>query len=502
MLAPQIIDLDRFGSITINDTAKTFHLELYDEKISGTFSKKRVQGKLIVDKTYYFHQLLDYKKNEDQQRHSTCTIGETNDYHLGIEIYLDDSSLNYIRMSFGCYSRMYTDGLYRKDISNGIDTLPEEYLQAQVQLGKLTAALEKIKQQKDLNIAPIAQQTEEKQTSPAQTTHLVILESVNPRTKLVKLTKLIKLKNPDLGFFKIQMLIGSKGQTIFTTNVLAEAEEYAALIASTGASVSVKNELLRYDSSSYRMNSNSFTSIKDSNLSETILPSISQASPASTSPLSLGGNTPQKKSPCGCFAIAFIIFFLIGIIANIGNITEKEREKQEPASAEHTPKKQDEPKISAAIENKPVVIQEEAKKIEPPVQPTKVEPVPAKQPESASKTEVKETKTSTSTTQPKPIIKAVIDPDALNILPTKKGQGYDKTIARYGVARIKKINKLLPIIAEKASTLKCMDYIYRVDVSDNMSTPDILVFYVDAENGMRVYINEFLEVVDMRQYNY
>lgn len=491
MLAPQIIDLDRFGSVIINDNAKTFHLELYEEKIKGTIFRKRVRGKCLLNKTYYFNQLLNFKviDQHDQCRASKDAeklwgIRNCHQFFLGVELFLDDNTQNYFRVSFGTFFSAYM-----------AMRLDKTYKQAQQILGKFTSVLEHVRHQSRLHEITQNPPIDEPIQCNTPAHYHVILEGTNPKTtQYFELLRLIKEKNPKMGFLKRQIVIQSSGQTIFTTAIPEEAEGYAAQIAATGASVSVRKELLHFDSTSCGIHSNSASSINVSNLSKTVRQAISQAIPTSAS----AGNTPQKKSPCGCFAVIFLIFML-GVLAHIGNNLDKEGENQEQTSTEQTPKKQDEPKISAAIENKPVVIQEEAKKIETPIQPPRVEPVPAKQPESASKTEAKETKTSTSTTQPKPIIKAVIAPNALHILPTKKGQGYDKTIARYGVARIKKINKLLPIIAEKAATLECMDYIFMVDVSDTKSTPDLLVFYVDSENGMRVYITEHLDVVEIRR---
>ena len=63
-------------------------------------------------------------------------------------------------------------------------------------------------------------------------------------------------------------------------------------------------------------------------------------------------------------------------------------------------------------------------------------------------------------------------------------------LQKYGIEGIKKINKLMPRVAEKAAENKSMDKIVRVDVSDNRSTKDKLVFYADAENLNRIYISE------------
>lgn len=71
-----------------------------------------------------------------------------------------------------------------------------------------------------------------------------------------------------------------------------------------------------------------------------------------------------------------------------------------------------------------------------------------------------------------------------------KKKGFPKMLKKYGVDGIKKINRLLPGVAEKAATNTSMDRIIRVDVSDNRSTKEKLVFYADAENNNRIYITE------------
>lgn len=86
--------------------------------------------------------------------------------------------------------------------------------------------------------------------------------------------------------------------------------------------------------------------------------------------------------------------------------------------------------------------------------------------------------------------RAVVQKGAVRPIPTEKGKGYDKTLAKYGVDGVKKINSLLPVVAEKAASSKKMDIIWIVDLSDSRSTKDELVFYADAKNGNRVYISE------------
>ena len=71
-----------------------------------------------------------------------------------------------------------------------------------------------------------------------------------------------------------------------------------------------------------------------------------------------------------------------------------------------------------------------------------------------------------------------------------KKEGFPKMLKKYGVNGIKKINKLLPKVAEKAAQNPTMDKIAWVDVSDNKSTKNKLVFYAQANNSNRVYISE------------
>lgn len=94
------------------------------------------------------------------------------------------------------------------------------------------------------------------------------------------------------------------------------------------------------------------------------------------------------------------------------------------------------------------------------------------------------------------IAKQKIDKAAITLIPTSYGKGYDKTINRYGVANIKKINALMPkaaeLIAENPSCYKVLD----VDVSDERSTKNSIVMYVDCgdmssfSNFERFYVSE------------
>ncbi len=91
-------------------------------------------------------------------------------------------------------------------------------------------------------------------------------------------------------------------------------------------------------------------------------------------------------------------------------------------------------------------------------------------------------------------IKNKIQKGAVYEIPTQYGKGYDKTISRYGIANIKKINRLMPKVAEFiAKNPKCTQ-VMEVDVSDARSTKNSLVFYADCGtdywNMERFYITE------------
>lgn len=90
--------------------------------------------------------------------------------------------------------------------------------------------------------------------------------------------------------------------------------------------------------------------------------------------------------------------------------------------------------------------------------------------------------------------KAEISPNAVYKYPETaqelKKKGFPKMLQKYGIEGIKKINRLMPKVAEKASLNNSMDRIVYVDLSDNRSTKDKLVFCVGAENSNRIYISE------------
>lgn len=87
-------------------------------------------------------------------------------------------------------------------------------------------------------------------------------------------------------------------------------------------------------------------------------------------------------------------------------------------------------------------------------------------------------------------VKPVYDPKVLDIIPTQKGKGYDKTIKKYGVAGIKKINELLPKAADLMVQNKKCDKLIYVAISDNRSTKNGYTIFGDCANGSRMYVTE------------
>ncbi|MBQ6705366.1 MAG: zinc ribbon domain-containing protein [Opitutales bacterium] len=76
-----------------------------------------------------------------------------------------------------------------------------------------------------------------------------------------------------------------------------------------------------------------------------------------------------------------------------------------------------------------------------------------------------------------------------------KAKGYSKTLQKFGLEGIKKINKLIPIAAQKAAKSKKCDAVAVASLSSNRSSKDNLVFYVDAKNSTRFYFSE-VELMD------
>lgn len=201
-------------------------------------------------------------------------------------------------------------------------------------------------------------------------------------------------------------------------------------------------------------------------------PPIPAASPcAASSPYFAPSSQPSTSIRWGCLVVVGGVF-LIGLASVIATAIKKEREnraKPELFAGSAAPK------VSAP--SKPVA---------PKVIPAYVKECSALKPFSQRK----------PITFPVPAFKCNITDGACFYIPTQKGKGFDKTIKRYGVKRIRKINKLLPKVAEWASYVYPPDdKIIYVCVSDNRSTDSELVFFVDNEKSwndrsQRLYISE------------
>ncbi len=192
----------------------------------------------------------------------------------------------------------------------------------------------------------------------------------------------------------------------------------------------------------------------------------------------------EKNNKIGCGCLVILIFVVM-----LGALSE-------PADKTDSIASSDEQNEQLHAASTPTTVNSQQKKSEPPVKTTQSTKI-----EKTAKTPVvtkKESKPTSPATQQLPK-KAIILDGAVQPIPTQKGKGFDKTIARYGVNRIKRINTLLPKVAEKAATAPYMDIIWNVDISDNMSTQNELIFYADAKNGNRVYINENLQIIDARK---
>lgn len=93
-------------------------------------------------------------------------------------------------------------------------------------------------------------------------------------------------------------------------------------------------------------------------------------------------------------------------------------------------------------------------------------------------------------------VKSKIDPSAIYKIPTSYGKGYDRTITKYGINGIKKINNLMPKVAELVARNNRCSKVLDVDVSDERSSKNSLVFYAecgdmnDFMNIERFYVSE------------
>lgn len=86
--------------------------------------------------------------------------------------------------------------------------------------------------------------------------------------------------------------------------------------------------------------------------------------------------------------------------------------------------------------------------------------------------------------------KKTYDEKVLDIIPIQKGKGYDRTIKKYGIKIINRINELLPKAASiMAKSDKCDKLVY-VALSDNRSTKENIVIFGDCKNQARFYLSE------------
>lgn len=84
---------------------------------------------------------------------------------------------------------------------------------------------------------------------------------------------------------------------------------------------------------------------------------------------------------------------------------------------------------------------------------------------------------------------ASYNPKILGIVPLEKGKGWDKTINKYGINGVKKINELLPKAAELMSKNPTCDKLAYVAHSDK-GNPDNIIIFGDCNNGARFYLSE------------
>lgn len=300
-------------------------------------------------------------------------------------------------------------------------------------------------------------------TSDAEGMCEVVLEGASFTANFYQLHKLLKDKNPDMGILeRIKALSipsavhkATNAATVVLRAPKAEALTFAAELEKYGAKVSVRT--------SRGVN---ISPESEAPAQTPVLPPIPQSEASN--------DAPPQGVRWGCI-IPVILVALFAIISAIDSSIKKERENK----AASTPK-------TVAVPHK----QDNTDK--PAEEPA---PIPDYVKETSA---LKPLNERSPMSFPAPSFKAKIAKDALHILPTKRGVGYDKTIARYGVKRIKKINKLLPKVAEWASYVYPPDEtIIYVDVSDNRSTDSELVFYIDTEpaNGefdpnRRIYVSE------------
>ena len=270
----------------------------------------------------------------------------------------------------------------------------------------------------------------------------VIMESTSLSSNYYNLHKLLMAKNPPMGFF--DRMKAFKEPTSVLSAHREEALRFAEELVKNGAKVTVLNtQGIPVSPEEYE------------NASQ--LPTIPQQATSSATP---------RIFLWGCLSVisTIVLLLFIGIAISISKNSSTTTATSVDANAK------------------------EATKEEPATIPDYVKETSAIKPENER----------SPLSFPVPSFKAKIADGALHILPTKKGVGYDKTIARYGVKRIKKINQLLPKVAEWASYVyPPNETIVYVCVSDNKSTNKELVFFVDIDQTIkdfdpnrRLYVSE------------
>jgi len=82
---------------------------------------------------------------------------------------------------------------------------------------------------------------------------------------------------------------------------------------------------------------------------------------------------------------------------------------------------------------------------------------------------------------------AKVSPDAAFLI---EGEGWEKTRREWGSTWIARINKAMPLAAQKAAESATCDYVEVAGLSDRSIPRSEVVFYVDCKNGERFYISE------------
>ncbi len=476
------VDLKHFGYIIIDEYKETMTLELYHEKITGTFSKKRVRGKLAFKKQLNFSQLINYNIIKDHQTYRSHAdfekmtgIRNGSELRLEIELFIDAPQQNYYRHSFGTYHSFYP-------------SFPKEADEAQEIMGRLVSVLEKIKRHRtntqSCQHLPEKEtpfhHTENRHRTPNNETVIfeVILESAKGTTtkQTTELIKLIKEKNEKAGFFKISEILGSKNYVLFTTSNIDEAEDYANRINKVGAIATVVNSPLQ----TMRNNNKNINLSDFKNPATTIAFVKNQIQNIKDS---------ENKPSLGCLIVFILFCIAMGVI---GSINSPQKNESSPPSTVAEPH----PKADTSVSDK------SNDTATPSIAVTQTTTIASASPANfnAEVTTPQQYATPPHTpSKPTKSIKEKIAKNAISAYPTKKGQGYDKTIDRYGVSRIKKANKLMPLVAEKAASMSFIEEVSTVELSDNYSTEKKLVFFVDDYvKGIRLYIDEDMKIVDTK----